>query len=80
MWSPRDTPPPIEKIRKPQWTVENTRKTQAVVDSLATLREAARFLGQDGIVGVVDQAIERFRALDPSLKDTRVQHIGDVRR
>lgn len=72
--------PDVEKVRKPQWTVENTRKTQSVVDELIVARDAIRVLisghtfgefgaGRDsGVSGSIDRAIKRFKVLDPGVK------------
>jgi hypothetical protein len=66
MYGPRDAPEPIEKIRKAQWTVENTRATQVVVDRLIIHAAALRNLGLND--AVVQCAIHRFAALDPKVK------------
>ncbi len=69
MYGLRDTPEPIEKIRKAQWTVENTRATQASVDGLNHLREAMRLLGLKGsALDAVTNAMKRFKVLDPKVR------------
>lgn len=72
MYGLRDTPEPIEKIRKPQWTVENTRATQAVVDRLCAVRSALRVIAGDrdigGVVHAINLAVARFEKLDPKVK------------
>lgn len=69
MWGPRSEPPAVEKIRKAQWTVENTRATQAIVNKLVTCREALAVVGQQGYTtDAIDAAIERFKVLDAQVK------------
>lgn len=62
--------PEVEKIRKPQWTEENTRKTQAVIDEMKATREAVICVNghNNGIVYALNRAIKRFLALDPGAK------------
>ncbi len=74
MYSPRDEPPAIEKIRKPQWTVENTRATQAVVDELVRVGDAIRtVIGRPSTglssptMDAIEGAITRFMQLDPKV-------------
>lgn len=73
MWGPTYEPEPIEKIRKPQWTVENTRHTQEVVTQLRVAVDAyQRTLGTQSnmpfVVRAMREAIERLCALDPRVK------------
>ena len=70
MWGPRDEPPPVERVRKAQWTVENTRKTQEVVDRLLKAKTALIVvLGKNSLaVHAMTEAVERFRVLDPNVK------------
>lgn len=73
MWSLGSTPEPIEKIRKASWTVENTRKTQNVVNELTAARIALkRVVGNSYVVDAIDAAIVRFRQLDKGVKITNV--------
>lgn len=68
MWSPHSEPEPIEKIRKAQWTVENTRKTQQVVNGLVQASRSLRNLhGRTALVDVIELAIQRFREMDPGV-------------
>lgn len=69
MWSAPQRQEPIEKIRKAQWTVENTRQTQGVVDQLGKVFAALKVLGlDDTYMGrTVTRAVERFKALDPRI-------------
>jgi hypothetical protein len=66
MWGPHFEPEPIEKIRKAQWSAENTAETQRVVDRLVTLREAMRVTSGDKTpaISALSAAIERFKQLD----------------
>lgn len=71
MYGPTYEPEPIEKIRKAQWTVENTRATQAVVDTLIAVRAGIKIvLGGHGgnVERALTQAIDRFKQLDPGVK------------
>jgi hypothetical protein len=70
MYSPHQTPEPIEKIRKAQWTVENTRHTQAVVDRLIMSRIALKAVGNEKseVSAAISAAIARFQELDPKVK------------
>ena len=61
--------PDVEKIRKAQWTVENTLQTQAVHDRLK--RRAIAMNSSFGPTPVADDivvAMRRFRELDPGVK------------
>ncbi len=68
MWAPHQTPAPVEKIRKGQWSKQNTIETQKVLSELLILRDAMVAIGftYRGI-DVVDRAIRRFKQLDPGL-------------
>lgn len=70
MWAYGETPPPIEKIRKPQWTAENTARTQAVVNHLAIGMEALQMVFGKACpaVGNMRVALKRFKELDPGVK------------
>lgn len=76
MYSPIDTPPPVEKIHKAQWTVENTRTTQAIVDRLAlqirsldVLFAAKHSPGRfGGTREALRDAMHRFQQLDPKIE------------
>lgn len=70
MWSPIKQEA-VEKIRKAQWSVENTRATQAIVNKLVTVREALKVLtGCNGPIPLVlDEVVARFIALDPKVKE-----------
>lgn len=70
MWANPQNQKPIEKIRKAQWSTENTAKTQEAVDALHKIDVAV-----DEIFGHQQQfalnvqaklrfAMERFRQLD----------------
>lgn len=61
--------PDVEKIRKPQWTVENTRTTQLVHDRLQqAFDDMVRVTGATSITDDLRAGIERLRALDPGVK------------
>lgn len=70
MWNIGDTPPAIEKIRKPQWTAENTAKTQKAVNRLHVGAKALEMVFGGNCPAVYDmrQAIDRFVQLDPGVK------------
>lgn len=69
MWSPGYTPEPIEKIRKPQWTVENTVKTQIVVNRLNDTRRAIIAVSghNSEAVHAIQAALRRFHELGSQL-------------
>lgn len=70
MYGLRDTPAPIEKIRKAQWTVENTRRTQGIVDELQRARDALEWFGlkKSPVDSRMKLAMERFKELDPKVR------------
>lgn len=69
MWGPHHEPPPIEKIRKAQWTPENTAKTQAVVNDLFALKQLVlHFAEESRLTRVMQRAIDRFVELDREVK------------
>lgn len=69
MTSPPYQKPEIEKIRKAQWSKENTAKTQAVVGKLSEAYEYMVFMGHERskMAVAVKEAIERFQQLDPNV-------------
>lgn len=69
MWSPPFTQEPVEKIRKAQWTVENTRETQKVVDELVDQYAAAMkvFGHRNSLCYALKMAVLRFKQLDPAV-------------
>lgn len=69
MHGPPDHREPVEKIRKAQWTVENTRATQRVVDELVAVRDACESLfGRSSrAVQAFEVAIVRLIQLDPKV-------------
>lgn len=69
MWSPHQTPEPVEKIRKARWSIQNTANTQAVVDELEIERKALRRVtGNSKVVEAMTTAVKRFCELDPAVK------------
>lgn len=70
MTSPPITPEAAEKIRKAQWTKENTAKTQKVVNNLLILNGAIVMLFGDGsnVSRSLNQAIKRFMELDKGVE------------
>lgn len=70
MWTP--PPSPREKIRKAQWTAENTRRTQRVVDQLVQMEKGLALLNgsrqRDGVMQVLHDAANRFAELDKGVK------------
>lgn len=71
MYGPHYEPAPIEKIRKPQWSAENTKKTQGIVDDLYALRQMLHAFNSTGneseAVRMVRRAIQRLKTLDPNV-------------
>jgi hypothetical protein len=68
VYGPSYEPPPIEKVRKAQWTVENTRATQKVIDELGKLQQAVELLIGRQPAATIEAAIRRFKVLDPGVK------------
>lgn len=69
MWSPRITTEAAEKIRKAQWTKENTAKTQAIVDRLEHIRKCMKDVsGESNAQVTIKDAIKRFAQMDKGVK------------
>ena len=71
MYSNPERLEPVEKIRKAQWTVENTRKTQEVIDDLcACAASLAVVTGsrQSPVLAAIRSGIERLVLMDPGAK------------
>lgn len=68
MWSPHQTPAPVEKI-KTKWTPENTAKTQRVVDGLKEARMLLQAIGlrNSDVTCAIEAALKRFHELDNQL-------------
>jgi hypothetical protein len=64
MWANPQHQKPIEKIRKAQWTPENTAQTQIVVDRLDWVYGVLEGIGAETAAKDVRAAMERFRLLD----------------
>lgn len=73
MWSAPHRQEPIEKIRKAQWTAENTARTQAVVDELVAHRKAfAHLFGSNSyLLSAIDAMLHRVSQLDAAVKVER---------
>lgn len=66
MHAPHLQKPDVEKIRKAQWTVENTRRTQSVVNDLKEASSALGLLtsGHSFLKTTLERAVQRFHDLD----------------
>lgn len=75
MWSQPQKQEPIEKIRKAQWTAENTAKTQAAVDELLQMHSWLVFSGDKNSAmcrGLV-LAIQRFKQMDQTIDISKLK-------
>lgn len=75
MWSSPQEQEPIEKIRKAQWTAENTDRTQAVVNDLLLAYDWARFAGRaDSTLCIcLRDALRRLKQLDPGVDISKLR-------
>lgn len=71
MWAPHQTPEPVEKIKKAQWSEENTRITQDVVNKLEQTWKANNHVtgiqNTDANISI-EMAMKRFKQLDPKVR------------